>query len=46
MSPAQHRAYRAEVAKWQKACADLGRPCDDEARRASSTRNFVNLLAS
>ncbi len=34
MNTGQIRAYRAEVAKWKDACVKLGRPCDDDARRA------------
>jgi hypothetical protein len=34
MNPGQIKAYRAEVAKWRAACARLGRPADEDARRA------------
>ncbi|MBC8009969.1 MAG: hypothetical protein H7067_07720 [Burkholderiales bacterium] len=34
MNAGQIKAYRAEVAKWRAACVRLGRPSDDDARRA------------
>ena len=34
MNAGQIRLYRFEVAEWVKACRKLGRPCDDDARRA------------
>lgn len=50
MNHGQFKAYRAEVAKWREACQRLGRPCDDEARRAlhaecrapASSKAFTN----
>jgi hypothetical protein len=34
MNAAQRGMYHAEKAKWQRACRDLGRACDDAALRA------------